>query len=109
MRRSLTPAVLVAVAALADAGTALANTRANANSYINRVECISVPYVPGDCSGFIAGSGLQVWMNCWEGGPYTDGSGKWFDVTVRSGNGYGFTGDVPANSVSNQWTSSPRC
>lgn len=34
-------------------------------------------------------------MNCWQGGPYADGSGGWFDITVRSGNGYGFTGDVP--------------
>lgn len=48
-------------------GTALANTRANANTYMSQAECINV--VPGDCSGFIAGKGLLVWMNCWEGGP----------------------------------------
>ena len=36
-------------------------------------------------------------------------TGKWFDITILSGNGYGMTGDVPANAVGNQWLSSPHC
>lgn len=103
---------VVALAAVALAAgvapAASANTRATANSYISRPSCINV--VPGDCSGFVAGVGLGVWMNCWEGGPQALGTGKWFNITVRSpGRGYGFTGFVPANAVANQWTSSPHC
>jgi hypothetical protein len=37
------------------------------------------------------------------------GQGKWFNITVLSGPRYGLNGDVPAPSVSNQWTTSPHC
>ena len=89
--------------------SAWANTRAGAGSYMNTPWCADV--VPGDCSGFIIGKGVTVWMNCWTTGPSADGTGKWFDVTVNNngGKGYGVTGYVPANAVSNQWTSSPSC
>ena len=79
------------------------------NSYIVQPYCLSVPYVPGDCTGFIVGRGVTVRMNCWEGGPWALNTGKWFDITILSGNGYGMTGDVPANAVGNQWLSSPHC
>jgi hypothetical protein len=79
------------------------------NSYMSNPYCLSVPGVPGDCTGFVVGSGVTVRMICFEGGPQALGSGKWFEITVLSGNGYGMTGDVPANAVGNQWNSSPHC
>ena len=79
------------------------------NSTINTRECLSVPYVPGDCSGWIVGNGTVVQMQCWQGGPQAMGQGKWFEVTVVQAAGYGESGEVPAPSVSNQWLSSPHC
>jgi hypothetical protein len=79
------------------------------NSQMSHPYCLSVPYVPGDCTGFIVGNGVTVQMNCWDTGPSALGSAKWFDITVLSGKGYGATGDVPANAVKDQWLSSPRC
>ncbi|HEY6793477.1 MAG TPA: hypothetical protein VI248_02210 [Kineosporiaceae bacterium] len=105
-------AALLATAALLGLGAvaapaASANTRDNANSYINtRVNFNTVPGAPGY---FWANSGTQVWMNCWTQGPTAMGQNKWFSVTVRQPNGYGVTGYVPAPSVSNQWTTSPLC
>jgi len=89
------------------ASPAFANTRGDANSYINtRVNINTTPGAPGF---FWANNGLHVWMNCWEGGPQAMGQGKWFNITVNEGTGFGVTGYVPAPAVSNQWTSSPHC
>jgi hypothetical protein len=45
--------------------------------------------------------GMSVTMGCWTGGPYVDGTGKWF--RIRS-NEYPFQsgGFVPANAVARQ-------
>lgn len=89
---------------------AVASAQAFHTSYMAHPYCLSVPYVPGDCTGFIVGQGRTVQMNCWEGGPLAFGQYKWFNITVLgSGRGYGATGDVPAPAVGNQWLSSPRC
>lgn len=49
----------------------------------------------------------SVRMICWTTGAYQDGTAKWFKVQR---NDSPFTqGFVPANSVSSQWLSSPRC
>lgn len=89
--------------------TAPAYAEAQHNSTINTKECLSVPYVPGDCSGWTVGVGTVVQMQCWNGGPQAMGQGKWFEVTVVQQAGYGESGEVPAPSVSNQWLSSPHC
>ena len=86
-----------------------ASAESQHNSTINTRECLSVPYTPGDCSGFIVGVGTVVQMQCWNGGPQAMGQGKWFEVTVVQSAGYGESGEVPAPSVSNQWLSSPHC
>jgi hypothetical protein len=101
--------VAAAAAAVAVASPAYANTRANANSYMNTAENVDV--VPGDPMGFVVGKGVTVWMNCWTTGPEAMGQYKWFNITVNNngGHGYGVTGDVPAPSVSSQWNSSPEC
>jgi hypothetical protein len=52
-------------------------------------------------------AGTSVSMRCWNTGATRDGTAKWF--WIRS-NAYPFTqGYVPANSVSNQWLTSPHC
>ena len=52
-------------------------------------------------------SGASVRMICWNTGAYRDGTAKWFLVER---NASPFTrGYVPANSVGNQWTTSPHC
>jgi hypothetical protein len=89
--------------------TSAASAQPQHNSYTTNVYCLSVPYVPGDCTGFIVGRNVTVQMQCWNTGPSALGSGKWFEITVLSGNGYGATGELPANDVGNQWTTSPRC
>lgn len=86
-----------------------ASAQAQHNSTMNTSECVSVPYVPGDCSGFSISKGTTVQMQCWNTGPKAMGQYKWFEITVLSGPRYGLTGEVPAPSVSNQWTSSPAC
>ena len=53
------------------------------------------------------GAGTRMSMDCWTTGQFRDGTGKWFRVRSHA---YPFTqGYVPANTVSNQWTTSPRC
>lgn len=91
------------------ASVAPAEAQAYHNSSMSHPYCLSVPGTPGDCTGFIVGAGVTVEMNCWETGPSALGSAKWFDITVLGSKGYGMTGDVPANAVTSQWTSSPRC
>lgn len=86
-----------------------ANAQAQHNSTMNTSECVSVPYVPGDCQGFVADKGTTVQMQCWNTGPLAMGQRKWFEITVLSGPRYGLSGEVPAPSVSNPWTSSPSC
>jgi hypothetical protein len=102
-------AVGTAALLLAIGATTAANAQTQHNSTMNTSECVSVPYVPGDCSGFTATAGTTVQMQCWNTGPQAMGQGKWFEITVLSGPRYGLTGEVPAPSVSNQWTSSPHC
>ncbi|MEU7870622.1 hypothetical protein [Dactylosporangium sp. NPDC049140] len=99
--------VVVTAGAVAVATPAMANTRDNANSYINTRTNLNS--VPGAAGYFWANSGVGVWMDCWTQGPLADGQYKWFHVTVRDGTGYGTPGYVPAPRVSNQWTSSPLC
>ena len=99
----------VAMSALLLVWAAPAQAQAYHNSQMSHPYCLSVPYTPGDCTGFIVGAGVTVRMNCWDTGPSALGSAKWFDITVLSGKGYGATGDVPANAVGDQWLSSPRC
>jgi hypothetical protein len=54
-----------------------------------------------------APKGAKVSMKCWTTGALQDGTRKWFKIRVES---HPFTvGYVPANSVSNQWRTSPRC
>jgi hypothetical protein len=89
--------------------TTAASAEPQHNSTTTTAYCLSVPYTPGDCSGFIVGKGSTVQMQCWNTGPSALGSGKWFETTDLSNNGYGATGELPANDVTNQWTSSPRC
>jgi hypothetical protein len=89
----LVKGLAVAAVALGTSATpALANTRANAGSYINRNENLNL--VPGTPTQFFLRSGVGVWMNCWTRGPSAIGQNKWFQVTVREGNGYGATGYV---------------
>lgn len=89
--------------------TAPAQAQAQHNSYMSDSECVSVPYVPGDCSGFAVNKGETVQMQCWSGGPKAMGQYKWFEITVLSSYHYGLSGEVPAPSVGDQWTSSPEC
>lgn len=98
-----------ALSALAMSTATQAHAEPYHNSYMSNPYCLSSPGTPGNCTGFIVGRGVTVRMNCWETGPVALGSGKWFRITVLSGNGYGAYGDVPANAVGNQWYSSPRC
>jgi len=107
--RAAAVACVTGVTGLACAG--LADAQARHTSTMGQPYCLSVPYVPGDCTGFIVGRGVTVQMNCWEGGPLAFGQYKWFDITIMSGNGYGMTGDVPAPAVSaaTQWLSAPYC
>jgi len=56
---------------------------------------------------YTVGAGTNVSMKCWNTGAYQDGGSKWFYI---KSNAYPFTeGYVPANSVSNQWLTSPHC
>src|SRR5690349_11311687 len=107
MSRALVAVLAPLCAVAATAGPAEA--QAYHNSYISQPYCLSVPYVPGDCTGFIVGRGVTVEMVCWNTGPLALGTRKWFEITVLSGRGYGATGEVPANAVGNQWLSSPYC
>lgn len=110
MKRFVVAGSVVVVPIVLSLGLATAaNAQAQHNSTMNTSECVSVPYVPGDCSWFVASKGVTVQMQCWNTGPQAMGQGKWFEITVLSGPRYGLTGEVPAPSVSNQWTSSPRC
>ena len=106
-RVALVGAAVAAVVAAAP--SAFANTRGDANSYMNSAQEVDV--VPGDPSGFLVGNGVTIWMNCWTTGPQALGQGKWFNITVNNNGGYGYgvTGYVPAPSVSRQWTSAPEC
>jgi hypothetical protein len=99
----LAPLCAVAVA------TGPAEAEAYHNSTMAQPYCLSVPYVPGDCTGFIVGRAVTVEMVCWNTGPLALGTRKWFEITVLSGSGYGATGEVPANAVGDQWKSSPEC
>lgn len=110
MKRFVVMGVVGAAPIALALGTATAaNAQAQHNSTMNTSECVSVPYVPGDCSWFSIGKGTTVQMQCWNTGPKAMGQYKWFEITVLSGPRYGLSGEVPAPSVSNQWTSSPHC
>jgi hypothetical protein len=108
-RRRSIAGLLIAAGSLGVASSP-AGAQAYHNSYMAHPYCLSVAYVPGDCTGFIVGSGVTVEMICWNTGPQALGQGKWFEITdLSSGRGYGATGEVPAPAVGNQWLSSPRC
>jgi hypothetical protein len=64
------------------AGPTPAYAQAQHNSAMNTSECVSVPYVPGDCTGFVADAGWTVQMQCWNTGPKAMGQYKWFEITV---------------------------
>ena len=106
-RRMLTAATLAGVLGVIAAAPAYANTRDNANSYMN--QNTNVNSVPGAAYYFSLDRGTHVWMNCWTQGPLAMGQYKWFNITARDGVRQGLTGYVPAPSVSSQWTSSSLC
>lgn len=100
---------LMTLACVAAAGPAIAgaNTRDNANSYMNTTRNLNS--TPGNAWYYSVDKGTSVWMDCWSRGPLSMGQYKWFRITVRSGPRYGLVGWVPAPSVSNQWWSAPYC
>jgi hypothetical protein len=92
--------------------SAPAGAQTSHTSHISTPYCVSVPYVPDDCTGFIIGAGSTVQMTCWNTGPTALGQSKWFEITdLNSGRGSGVSGEVPAPAVavSSQWLSAPRC
>jgi ABC-type phosphate transport system substrate-binding protein len=108
--RLRTRAAGIAAATALLAMATVAQAEARHQSYMAHPYCLSVPGVPGDCTGFVVGQGRTVQMNCWEGGPQAFGQGKWFQITVMgTGSGYGAPGDVPAPAVGGQWMSAPHC
>jgi hypothetical protein len=81
-RRRSIAGLLIAAGSLGVASSP-AGAQAYHNSYMAHPYCLSVAYVPGDCTGFIVGSGVTVEMICWNTGPQALGQGKWFEITAQ--------------------------